>query len=249
MNQLSPHKRYSGGKGGSGVYQALINLIPPVDTFISACVGNGGVERHLKLPSHTILNDINPDVYAGWLKTIKIPYYKGKRITPFNLHYKDLVDMLGLCDVKAEHQQKSVLIYFDIPYLLDSRNSGRKMYDYEFTYDDHVEFLRLVNKLQCLVLINHPSHIIYENSLSSAAGWHVTPFESVTSAGTKFKDNAWHNYPAPDTVLQDYRYLGTDYRQRELIKKRLNSLQRKFNGLSKLEQAALLQSLNLKRNE
>ena len=37
---------YPGGKGGAGVYQALINQMPPHSTYIEAFAGGGAVLRH-----------------------------------------------------------------------------------------------------------------------------------------------------------------------------------------------------------
>ncbi len=37
---------YPGGKNGPGVYQTLINQIPPHDTYIETHLGGGAVLRH-----------------------------------------------------------------------------------------------------------------------------------------------------------------------------------------------------------
>ena len=40
--------RYPGGKGGAGVYQTIINNIPPHDTYIETHLGGGNIlERGL----------------------------------------------------------------------------------------------------------------------------------------------------------------------------------------------------------
>ena len=36
---------YPGGKNGAGVYQTLINLIPPHDTYIETYLGGGAIMR------------------------------------------------------------------------------------------------------------------------------------------------------------------------------------------------------------
>jgi len=36
---------YPGGKGGSGVYQKIINLIPPHDVYIETHLGGGSIMR------------------------------------------------------------------------------------------------------------------------------------------------------------------------------------------------------------
>lgn len=37
---------YLGGKNGSGVYQAIINLLPPHDTYIEGFLGTGAEWPH-----------------------------------------------------------------------------------------------------------------------------------------------------------------------------------------------------------
>lgn len=51
---------YPGGKNGSGVYQRLINLMPPHSTYIEPFLGSGAVMR-LKLPAQVnIGRDLDP---------------------------------------------------------------------------------------------------------------------------------------------------------------------------------------------
>src|SRR4051812_1634408 len=57
---------YPGGKSGSGVYQALINLIPPHSVYVEPFLGGGAVMR-CKLPARLSIGiDLDPDVIAGW---------------------------------------------------------------------------------------------------------------------------------------------------------------------------------------
>ena len=37
---------YYGGKSGAGIYQQIINQIPPHEAFISGCLGYCGIMRH-----------------------------------------------------------------------------------------------------------------------------------------------------------------------------------------------------------
>jgi len=53
-------KRWAGGKAGAGVYQKLINLIPPHRTYIETHLGGGAIMRY-KLPAKTNM------VYISWI--------------------------------------------------------------------------------------------------------------------------------------------------------------------------------------
>jgi site-specific DNA-adenine methylase len=217
----APFKRYNGGKSGNGTYQTIINLLPPMVRFVSPFVGNGGVERRLRLPQQVILNDSNDHVINQWENTI------GKNQQFRSVTLKN-VDGLELIKQYAK-DDTSTLIYCDPPYLFESRVSQKNLYKHEWEYDDHVNFLNLALTCKCNVVISHPPHILYENMLQS---WNVHDYQSMTSSGKKMWDRVWYNY-LPPFVLQDYRYLGSTYRQREIIK---NKTQR---HLQKLEQLPL----------
>lgn len=61
---------YPGGKGGAGVFQTIINMIPPHDIFISSHLGNCAIMRN-KLPAaRNIGIDLSPMVISTWKKAI-----------------------------------------------------------------------------------------------------------------------------------------------------------------------------------
>lgn len=57
---------YPGGKSGAGVYQRLINLIPPHRVLIVPFAGRCGVTRRIRPAEHTIVIDPDPDVCQWW---------------------------------------------------------------------------------------------------------------------------------------------------------------------------------------
>ena len=57
---------YPGGKGGAGVYQTIINLIPPHKTYIETHLGGGAIMRHKKPAAYNIGIDVDPGVIAKW---------------------------------------------------------------------------------------------------------------------------------------------------------------------------------------
>ena len=52
-------KNYPGAKNGSGVYQNIINLIPPHDIYIDAFLGTAAILRKKKLAKYSICLDRN----------------------------------------------------------------------------------------------------------------------------------------------------------------------------------------------
>lgn len=231
----APFKRYNGGKSGNGVYQTIINLLPPMHTFVSAFIGNGGVERRFNLPPCNYFCDVNETVVDAW-KVVLNGYNKknpGKKINIGKAPAMRTIKYFAESD-------KSTLIYCDPPYLFDTRASQQKLYgQFEWSYDDHVKFLQEIVKCSCNVLITHPPHILYENLLT---GWNVKDFTSVTSSGQKMHDRCWYNYPTP-TILQDYTHLGNDYRERELIKNKTARHMAKLQRLPEAERNAILSAV------
>jgi hypothetical protein len=57
---------YPGGKSGAGIYQRLINMIPPHRVLITAFAGQCGVTRNIKPAEHTIVIDADAKVCQWW---------------------------------------------------------------------------------------------------------------------------------------------------------------------------------------
>jgi hypothetical protein len=57
---------YPGGKAGDGVYQSLINLMPPHKAYIEPFVGSGAILRLKRPAARNIGVDLDPDVVRWW---------------------------------------------------------------------------------------------------------------------------------------------------------------------------------------
>jgi DNA adenine methylase len=254
----APYKRYNGGKSGNGTYQGIINHIPPIDTLVSLFTGNGGVERRINMRGgKVVINDVNADLIKRYNEIVaKMHGAEGRRITVWDFDGIELLEMLTSKDTPFSLQftRQKTLIYADPPYLKDTRQSQQDLYVKEWGYDDHVRFLNLVKKAKnswFKISINHPPHLLYENMLQ---GWNVYDYQSMTSSGKKMRDRLWYNYPPP-TELQDYQYLGKDYRQREIISRRIkrqvSNIFKKYgkdDRLNQLQRNAVIQAIIDKKN-
>jgi DNA adenine methylase len=208
---IQPFKTYNGGKSGNGVYQQIINLIPKCDVFIDAMVGNGGIASRLRLPAVTVINDYDAGVIDKYVCVITtdINVYGGHGIFKENLHSRALID-------KYDYGTRS-FFYFDPPYLKSTRRSSRDLYKHEWTESDHVEFLSKVVNMKSKCMISHYPCTLYNEALK---GWHTHTFEAQTRQG-KAIECLYMNYPAP-AVLQDYRYIGKDFTDRQRIKRKIS---------------------------
>ena len=57
---------YQGGKSGYGVYQKIINQIPPHEIYIEPFLGDGGIMRNKRLAVRNIGIDLDIDVIKVW---------------------------------------------------------------------------------------------------------------------------------------------------------------------------------------
>jgi DNA adenine methylase len=76
---------------------------------------------------------------------------------------------------------------------------------------------------------------------SPLASWRTIGFNAMTRGGIAI-ERLWMNYAVPD-ALHDLRYLGSNFRERERIKRKKARWQAKLAKLDPLEQAAIMECL------
>ena len=226
MTILQPFKTYFGGKAAHGAYQNIINQIPRCKVFVDAMVGNGGVVRNLKLPNKTILNDIDSFVIDAFVHVGQ----PQSNIVLENIDYRTLI--------KKYDSDEDIVFYFDPPYLISSRSSKKKVYRYDWKENDHLDFLRIIKNMCSYVLVSHYPCDLYDNALS---GWRKHDF-TVQSRGGKKQERIYMNFDEPE-ILQDFRYVGKDYTDRQRIKRKIERQLEKLRSLEGAERVAILSSV------
>ncbi len=217
-------KRYSGGKGQYGIYQSIINLMPPHEVYIETHLGGGAIMRNKLQAMRNIGVEIDPKVIDIWKKDNSLD---------IELIHADAISYL-----KGYKFTGKELIYCDPPYVRETRRKKVKLYKYEYTIDNHIELLDVIKSLPCKVMISGYESELYKESLKD---WHSHVFQAGChhGMGTEW---LWMNYPAP-VELHDYRYLGDTFRQREKIKKKTKTWVKKFQSMPVLERQALLHAI------
>lgn len=133
----------------------------------------------------------------------------------------------------------SELVYADPPYPHATR--GRcDLYRYEMSDLQHRRLLRCIRSLPCLVMVSSYWTETYAREL---AGWNYTQFEAMTRAGHTATESLWFNFPTP-VELHDYRYLGTNFRERERIKRKKLRWVNRLGRMDGLERQALLSAIS-----
>jgi len=131
-------------------------------------------------------------------------------------------------------------IYCDPPYLMTARKSARPRYTFEFsTAVQHQQLLSLLLSLPCKIMISGYASELYSRMLSD---WETYTFTSQTHNGTAV-EWLWMNYERP-LELHDYRYLGSNFRERERIKRKAKRWVKRFQSLPLLERQAIVEQLH-----
>lgn len=225
---------YPGGKNGSGVYQKIINQIPPHSVYIEAFLGHGAIMRYKKPAPVSIGIDSDIHVVQHWLDLTAENGDAGSATVPTVIH-GDAISFL-----KSYNFQGNEFVYADPPYLMETRKSKRKLYNVEYgDRDQHEELLKVLTALPCMVALSG-----YQSSLYSAvlANWRTISYNTVNRAGDTVREWLWMNYAEPQ-ALHDYRYLGENFREREKITRQKRRWRTRLERMSPLQRYALLSSI------
>lgn len=221
-------KTYFGGKNGSGVYQQIINQIRPHDVYMELFAGSGAIVQYKKpAPVATYINDVDPNIIAAWNGcSIDIPNCA--------ISESCAVDFLNsfIFDPGLRY-----VIYLDPPYPLTSRRSDREVYNFEMTDDQHRELLTVARSLpgNVDVLISTYENPMYSEMLQ---GWNLHTFTAQTRKGpaTEFLYMNYNN----EGKLHQYDLLGTDYIDRQRIKRKIERETKKLLNLPAPERNAVI---------
>jgi hypothetical protein len=239
--------RYPGGKSGSGVYQTIINQMPPHQMYIEAFLGSGAVMRH-KLPAMINVGlDLDADVIsmAAAIAVGGDVVLPGTRLAlgrdgrpQYCIRQGDAVSWLGSLPIWSTLLPVT-LVYCDPPYLKSTRSSKRRMYRCELDVKGHIALLDVLEQLPCMVMVSGYESELYRDRL---ADWRVVRYRAMTSGGGMRTECLWCNFPEP-TELHDYRYLGRGFRERERIRRRRASWVAMLERMPVLERAAVIADL------
>lgn len=219
---------YPGGKGGSGVYQTIINHMPPHEVYLEPFVGGGAILRKKRPARSNIVIDSDASAIAALKQT-------GLEL-PIRYLVADGVQFLREWDFKGRE-----LVYCDPPYMMCLRSTQRDLYRQEWTDTDHATFLALARSLPSMVMISGYESAYYDAVLHD---WHKITFTGTTRGGPR-TECLWMNFPAPK-VLHDYQYLGENFRERERIKRKAKRWAAKLASMSALERQAILSECSAK---
>lgn len=215
--------RYPGGKGGAGVVQKIINLIPPHDVYIEAFAGGAAVYRAKKPAPSSIIIDAD----AGQLEKLK----------PHLCACSTAISGDAISLLKNYQFTGREFIYADPPYVMAAR-SGRKIYKHEMTDQQHRDLVSLLLTIPAAVMLSGYRNAIYDEMLT---GWRRIDFQAMTRGGVR-TESLWMNYEPPE-VPSELTFLGDNFRERERIKRKKARWAAKLAALPVAEQYAIMEVL------
>lgn len=226
-----PFRTYNGGKNGSGVFQAIINQIPPHGIFVSGFAGNCGVlANKLRAPLANIAIDLDAAVIEAWKNIPGITAINNDAISFLPDYIKCLPPEL------VPH----VFVFLDPPYADVTRSTQQDYYKFEMRDQaSHIKMLGTMAALPVNICITHYPCQLYDDALPA---WRKLDIQGRTRKGMR-TERLYMNYPAPD-ALHDYRYIGSDFRERELYKKAQKNFIAKINRMPALERNFILSQIN-----
>lgn len=241
QQNTSPYDTYPGGKSGAGVYQTIINHIPPLRVFMSLFAGNCGVFNNLRSPEWSVINDIDYHVINRWEAT-GLWVNGNVRFTS-----KDAVEFLRVDLRNSEYTRllKHTFIYLDPPYLVSTRKGKKALYNREFlSLEDHNRLLDEVLALprEIKVMISHYECDLYNERLKD---WVKVSYKSQTRRG-QVMDTIYMNYTL-DGSLHDYSYIGQNFREREKFKRIKTNFFLKLDRMDNLLRNSMLQEYELRQ--
>lgn len=247
---------YPGSKGADGVWQTILNNIPPHDTWIEAFAGSAVITRRKKLAGCSLVIDSDADVCRGLVESFG---GRDEGQAAFAFGRPDL-DNSGqtaargvtvICDDairwltrnKAKLNERTV-VYCDPPYLFATRTGGRRRrYGHEFGEEYlHGELLAGLLKLSALkvkILISGYRHGLYDAMLDA---WRRVDY-GVSAHGSPRTESLWCNFAEPGE-LHDYRVVGGDFRERERLKRKRQRWVARLHRMPALERSVLLSAID-----
>jgi len=221
-------KNYPGSKGAAGAFQKIISEIPRCDRFIESMCGSALISSKIKGVANIVINDIDGSLIDKINITAGNPRSTVKKEKS---NYVDLID-------KYDNAGSKTVFYFDPPYLLETRSYQGQLYKFDWKKQDHKKFIAKVLTVKSNCMISHYPCSMYERAFKK---WRKIYFNSMTRAGLR-KECLYMNFQQPSLLL-DYTYVGNDFIDRQRIKRKVEKLITRLNGLGGQERAAILSAV------
>jgi len=240
---------FTGAKRAAGVWQWLINHMPPHVCFIEGFLGTGAITK-AKAPAVCSIG-IDADAEAPGLSFFRPDFIGicGDSISLLPVLVESLRDLHGE-SAEGGHRpsglgvntdvRSQILVYLDPPYLGSVRRTpNRRYYKNELlTDEEHLGLLNVAKSLPCRVMISGYWSELYWMEL---AGWRCDTFKTITRAG-RATEYLWMNFDRPEQ-LHDVRHYGRNFRERDNLKRKKERWKNRLAAMDSQERQVLREAI------
>lgn len=209
-----------GSKAASGLWQALVALMPPHAVYIETHLGGGALMKR----KPAALRSIGIDLDRRALESFECGH-------PVELVHGDCHAYLAGYPFDG-----SELVYSDPPYLRGTRKSSRR-YRHDYEDADHVALLELLKGLPCAAMVSGYPSALYDELLD---GWRSVSLQVMNHAGV-VTEKAWFNF-APDRVHWA-SCAGRNFTHRQSVRRKAASWGRRYAAMPAAERLAVLAAI------
>lgn len=217
---------YIGNKSILGLFQFIVNRIPPHRFYYELFAGSAVISEKLPDTAIKYLFDLDVEV----VRNLKVKFGLNSN---YIISQADAISYLSY--ITNFRSTTDVFVYLDPPYLFSERKSGKSYYKCELSDSDHLRLLSVASTVNFNCMISHPKCDIYDDALK---GWSCESF-TVRYHNHTVLETVYYNYQKP-SELQTYAFVGNDSWDRQRIKRKIDSLVLKLAALHPLERNAIV---------
>lgn len=209
-----------GSKAASGLYQNIIAIMPPHDTFIETHLGGGAIMKRKPAAKKNIGIDLDERAISDF----KCPYP---------------VDLINGCAHRFLESYDfcgNELVYSDPPYLKQLRRS-RRNYRFDYSERDHVNLLKILTKLPCSVILSGYPSSLYDDILGD---WETIELQVMSQGGPR-TEKLWFNFKIQRLFWASYA--GKNFTDRQRIKRKAENWGKRYQSLPQAEKLAVMATI------
>ncbi len=229
-----------GSKGGAGIPQWLISLMPAHRVYVEACLGRGVIYQ-TKLPA---LENILVELDGPTLTRFEQGLFERGHLSHY---WPTCINGDCLTVLPRLRLPPDALCYVDPPYPGDVRaDKGRAYYASDLrpggtlSLEWHEQLLTVLQALPCMVILSGYECELYARRL---AKWRTSYKWTVNRAGARVKEFVWMNFAEP-ALLHDARFVGGNFTVRQQVKRKQARWQKNFLAMPPAERWAMYETLS-----
>lgn len=238
---------YPGSKNAAGLQPFICDRLPPHVYYAEPFAGKGAIYRSKTPALRSFLIDADSETVDWWRRRAPASLYKTDDGGSRRRRRRGSLEVfqgcgIRFCELAAEWSVPDLLIYCDPPYLLETR-SKKKIYCNEMSDSDHLRLLNALNAISGPVMISGYWSELYALMLS---GWKCEKRLAMTRGGMR-EECLWSNRSAQARastgVSVEYSDLGTDWRERDRVSKKVRRWVANYSKLQSRERRAIMLAL------